>query len=218
MDEIVIRIKPDTSVILEEKNKGIISQKSITISDLAECMEGSIDKGIYASCILPANCISYNYITKTGAHYIVLEYPEKQADITYMKTLYEDFPIPKLVFGFHIKEQKIEKVNIGVAEDEKLTESSQMYIYPFSNVSKFYLCTGSNALPKIKSFASLTNLPRFILSLPDNDDHYRDENNKLGFGHRELLEHLSDKTSAYYYQDVLIPMMHKTFKDFITAD
>lgn len=218
MDELVIRIKPDTSVILEEKKKGIISRKSITISDLAECIQGSISAGIYSSGILPKNCVSYTYDTGKGNHYIVLEYPENHADITYMKTLYENFHIPKLVFGFIIKDEKIEKVNMGVTANERLKDDTQMYVYPFSNVSKFYLCTGANSLPKIKSFVSLSNLPRFILSLPDNDDHYRESNNKLGLGHRELLEHLTDKTQDYYYEKVLIPMARITLKDFLKSD
>lgn len=95
----------------------------------------------------------------------------------------------------------------GKVKESILRESSQMYIYPFSNVSKsnFSVCTGQNSLPEIKQPYSLTNMPDYILSLPDNDDHFNSSDNKLNLGHRELMEHLRDKPPEYYYTDVLIP-------------
>ena len=217
MSDIIIRIKDDTTVVLEEHTDGIIKQKNINLSDLAECISDSISGGVLSSGLLPQNCLSYGYNTDTGSHYVVLEYPEKSANVTYMKTLYKDLSIPKLVFGFVIIGQEIQKVNIGVVANKKLTEKTKMYIYPFSNVSEFYLCTGSNALPKIKNFTGLTNLARFILELPDNDDHYNSEKNQLALGHRDLLEHMTDKSTEYYYKKILLPMQRKTLSDFIKA-
>ena len=51
--------------------------------------------------------------------------------------------------------------------------------------------------------------------LPDNDDFYQERNNRLGMGHRDLLEHLRDKDRQYYYDQVLVPMPDTTLKDFI---
>ena len=90
----------------------------------------------------------------------------------------------------------------------------KMFVYPFSNVSNdFSLCTGGNVLPAIKSPYSLSNMPDYILSLPDNDDYFNIKNNRLQLNHRELMEHLADKTPEYYYSDVLIPS-GKTLTDF----
>ena len=50
--------------------------------------------------------------------------------------------------------------------------------------------------------------------MPNNDDHYSPEANKPQLGYRDLLEHLKDKDSAYYYSDILITS-GKTLKDFI---
>ena len=60
---------------------------------------------------------------------------------------------------------------------------------------------------------SLQNLPDFIVSLPDNDDYFNIKNNRLQLNHRELMEHLADKTPEYYYSDILIPS-GKTLADF----
>ena len=131
-----------------------------------------------------------------------------------MNTEYRDFPLPKLVFGFKVAGGKIKKVYLGITGNGILRESSLMYTYPFSNVSNdFSLCTGGNVLPAIKSPYSLSNMPDYILSLPDNDDYFNIRNNRLQLNHRELMEHLSDKTPEYYYSDILIPS-GKTLADF----
>ena len=92
-------------------------------------------------------------------------------------------------------------MQLGVTETGRLTPKSKMFIYPFSNVEEFRLCTGSNVLPSIKSLHQLNGLPYFILKMPNNYDY--------------LLEHLKDKDSQYYYDNVLIDM-EKTLNDFIT--
>ena len=143
-----------------------------------------------------------------------MEYPYNKADITYMNTEYRDFPLPKLVFGFKVAGKKIKKVYLGITGNGILRESSLMYTYPFSNVREdFSLCTGGNALPEIKTPFSLSNMPDYILSLPDNDDYYNIRHNRPQLGHRELMEHLADKTPEYYYSDILIPS-GKTLSDF----
>ncbi|MBQ9720915.1 MAG: hypothetical protein IJV64_09520, partial [Oscillospiraceae bacterium] len=57
-------------------------------------------------------------------------------------------------------------------------------------------------------------LADFILRMPNNDDMFSMSHNKLGLGYRDLLEHLKDKTPAYYYTDILIPD-GKTLKNFM---
>ena len=91
-----------------------------------------------------------------------------------------------------------------------------MFCYPFSNVtqSTFHLCTGNNVLPSYKSPSGISNLPGYLLRLPNNDDSFDVRDNRLHMEYRDLLEHLKDKDPSYYYSDVLIPN-GKTLKDFI---
>lgn len=56
----------------------------------------------------------------------------------------------------------------------------------------------------------------YILSLPDNDDRFNTQHNRLGLGHRDLMEHLCDKDRQYYYDHVLVPMPGVTLKNFIS--
>lgn len=216
-DEIVIRIKEDESVRLEITEKGKTRTKLIEPKTLFRCIESSLSfkPTPVSSGLLPPNIISVTG-DDTGMRYAVVEYPYDTADITYMATKYPDFPLPRLVFGFSVESSgRLSKVKLGVPALGKLQPDTQMYYYPFSNVNRFSLCTGTNALPDIKSLQSLENLPGYILSLPDNDDHYQAENTRLGLGHRDLLEHLRDKDRQYYYDKVLIPMPGVTLKNFI---
>lgn len=214
-DRLSIHISDSAEIFVEERKNGIKSCKCISLDDLLVCIKSSIReiKPVYRA-VLPKNALFYSCCPETGSFSAAMEYPYNKADITYMNTEYRDFPLPKLVFGFKVAGGKIKKVYLGVTGNGILRESSLMYTYPFSNVSNdFILCTGGNSLPEIKSPYSLSNMPDYILSLPDNDDYYNIRHNRLELGHRELMEHLADKSPEYYYSDVLIPS-GKTLADF----
>ena len=214
-DRLSIHISDSAEIFVEERKNGIKSCKCISLDDLLVCIKSSIReiKPIYRA-VLPKNALFYSCCPETGSFSAAMEYPYNKADITYMNTEYRDFPLPKLVFGFKVAGKKIKKVYLGITGNGILRESSLMYTYPFSNVSSdFVLCTGGNALPEIKSPYSLSNMPDYILGLPDNDDYFNIKNNRLQLNHRELMEHLADKTPEYYYSDILIPS-GKTLADF----
>lgn len=216
-DEVVIHIKEDKSVRLEITENGKTCTKLISPQTLFDCIKGSLSSTPVkiASGLLPSNIISVTG-DETGARYAVVEYAYETADITYMTTEYKKFPLPRFIFGFKVESSgRISEVKLGVPALGKLEPDTKMYYYPFSNVSYFSLCTGTNTLPNIKSLKSLENLPGYIISLPDNDDHYLEKHNKLNLGHRDLLEHLKDKDRQYYYDKVLIQMPNATLKNFL---
>lgn len=215
-DEMTLHIRDDRSIHLEFRENGENRTKVISIDTLVECIKNSLSGFNVNSGVLPANTVSITIDTKTSQRFVTMEFPEKTATVTYMNTEYKDFPLPRLLFGFCVESSgRISGVNLGVPALGKLTPETQMYYYPFSNVNRFYLCTGSNSLPHIKALQQLSNLPYFILSLPDNDDYYKEHNNRLGLGHRDLLEHLQDKDQNYYYEQVLVPMANTTLQNFI---
>ena len=167
-DRLSIHISDSAEIFVEERKNGIKSCKCISLDDLLVCIKSSIReiKPVYRA-VLPKNALFYSCCPETGDFSAAMEYPYNKADITYMNTEYRDFPLPKLVFGFKVAGKKIKKVYLGITGNGILRESSFMYTYPFSNVSKdFVLCTGGNALPEIKSPYSLSNMPDYILSLP----------------------------------------------------
>lgn len=217
-DMLVLHITKDCNISVETENNGITSVKYTDADNILQCLKDSIIfDGRIDSGILPQNCISYSGNTNKNK-FVAISFEERTADITFEKTVYENFPLPRLVFGFNINGNgRIMKVRLGVTEEGRLTPKSKMFTYPFSNVSGFSLCTGSNTLPSISSMHQLNGLPYFILKMPNNYDMYKPENTKLHMDYRSLLEHLKDKDSQYYYDNVLIEM-GETLNDFITEE
>lgn len=216
-DEVVLHIKGDYTLELEVQEKGISRTKLISLQTLASCIRQSLSTEVWHTGLLPQNMVSISYYPSAKQTYLIIEAENSYADITYMETMYEHFPLPRLLFGFMVEPSgRISRVNVGIPAQGKLTPESTMYLYPFSNVTNFSMCIGANPLPCIRSFQSLNSIPDFILSLPDNDDLYQEQNNRLHLGHRDLLEHLRDKDRQYYYDKVLVPMPGKTMHDFIT--
>ena len=215
-EEVVIHLRDDLSVLLEIKEKGTVRTKMISVDALMDCLKGSVSGFTFSTGILPENFVSVTVNTGKKQRYIVVEFQEERADITYMKTEFKNFPLPRLLFGFRIEDNgRISLVNLGVPAPGKLKPDTPMYHYPFSNVRQFAMCTGSNTLPHIKNLQQVQNLPYYIMSFPDNDDHYSDRHNKPGLCHRELMEHLQDKDRQYYYDHILVPMEGITLKDFL---
>lgn len=219
MGETVLHITDNGDLSVERIEGGIKSTKEIDPDSLLSSLRESVRYYFnFSTGLLPENILYYSENTETHSYYIVLDFPDGKADITYMQTQYPDFPLPRLVFGFRVESSnRISAVNLGVLEKGKTSEKSKLFYYPFSNVKGFAVCTGQNELPEIKQPYSLTNMPDYILSLPNNDDYFRSEHNQLRLGHRELTEHLKDKNTDYYYSDILVPS-GKTLKDFFRGE
>ena len=215
--ELVIRIDPENRRIrLENNENGIVSYKEISPEALMDSFRQSIRTEGMMSGFLPPNCFHIT-VNPDKSKVYCLWYPELHADISYYGTEYENFPLPRLVFSFRVSDQgKVSACKLGVIDDERPTAETNMYHYPFSNVGGFNLCVGNNALPIYKKPHALANLPGFLLRLPNNNDSYRQGNNKLSLPYRELLNHLKDKEPSYYYSDILVPN-DKCLGDFVSG-
>ncbi len=205
-------------IVVEQENGGVLSRKTLSPEAFSKAILGSrYDDGVHPTGFLPENCFAAT-ITGQSISYF-LRCPELSADISYYGTEYNDFPLPRLVFAFKYLPDcgKIGDARLAVVKDERLTKDTVTYVYPFSNVyGDNRICLGNNALPVYKDPTRIHTLMRLILGFPNNDDMFRDTNNRLGMGYRDLLEHLKDKTPEYYYNDVLIPN-GKTLKDFMNG-
>jgi len=205
--ELIIRIKKDGSVSVEGYEDGVMS--------LLKCINQSLLRGGVASGLLPKGCLSYT-VHDNGERDVTMLHLEDKADISYVGTEYKDFPLPQLIFGFRISsEGRISQCRLGVIGNESnLKPTTPMFVYPFSNVSDTHLCIGNNSLPRVQSLHTLGSLTYHILSMDNNNDHFRPSNNKSGLEMRDLLELLKDKQQSYYYENILVPS-GKTLGTFI---
>lgn len=206
MSETVIRINDDGRITVERDFGKVKSFKQIAPDTLMECINKSLLRGAVHSGLLPSNCLSFSAYDD-GSRDVVLFHTERRADISYFGTEYKNFPLPKLVFGFRLTaEGRVASCKLGVVENrDRLKPDTKMYHYPLSNVNGFHLCTGNNTFPKCTSLHTLASLPFYIMSMPNNNDHFNHSLNKSGLEMRDLLEVLKDKEPEFYYSDVLIP-------------
>lgn len=218
MSELHLHITPSSNTIMAESVKnGVRSCKQVSYKTLIESIQKSLELEHVTSGLLPVGCLSFA-MEASGFYTVSILHPECQADITYEKTEYKDFPLPRLVFKFRLKKGlRVQQCWMGVVGKGMLTPETPMYWYPFSNVGTGYgLCTGSNLLPKCKSLHTLSSLPYYILGMPNNNDHFSNKRNKPELEMRDLMDLLKDKDPDYYYSDILIPDKH-TIMDFINA-
>ncbi len=207
-------VNEDLNLVVDDFRGKTVKHKVISMNTFAKLISKSIEVTAVETGILPDRCVSYRE-DKDGNKFIALDLGTFNTDICYENTKYLNFPIPRMLFGFRLdKTNKINKVQVAVAELGHLRESTKLYKYPFSNVSGFDMCIGSNAMPKLKSLRQLNGIPYYIFAMPDNNDRYRPDRTKLNMEYREMLEYLKDKNTEYYYESVLIPS-GKTLKDFI---
>ena len=217
--DMTIRISTDRAEVEVEQRskKGVISRKNISPKSLSDCILTSrVDDESHPTGLLPEGCIAVVMEKKYIYYYI--RYPELYADFSYYETEYLHFPIPRLVFCFKYlpTDHKVVNASLCVVKDERLTLDTPTYRYPFSNVhNNLSVCLGNNALPVYKDPARLHTLAAYILRMPNNDDLYSTQNNRLHAGFRDLLEQMKNKTSSHYYSDVLVED-GRTLKDFLS--
>ena len=214
-DEMVIRIKSDGGVTVEEIKDGIKSFKVIAPDSFLDCINKSLLHGGVASGLLPRGCLSFR-ADDNGNRIITMLHESDRADISYMGTEYKNFPLPRLAFGFTVSgEGRVSNSKLGVVDNSNmLTPTTPMFVYPFSNVSGTHLCIGNNRLPQVKSLHTLGSLPYFLLGADNNNHSFTPSNNKPCLEMRDLLELIKDKQQSYYYEHILLPS-GKTLGDFI---
>ncbi len=214
-DEMVVHFRETGEIIVEDNEDGVKGYKKVSPMVFIDCVKESIRHSMVSSGVLPQGCFSFSS-GSNGQRRVCIDFGFRSCDITYEKTLYENFPIPRLVFGFNLVGERIQSVDLGVTDKGMLTPKTKMYRYPFSNVCGFHLCCGMNRLPDIKSLHQLAGVMHYIMSMPNNNDHFSTGRTKLELEYRELLETLKDKSQDYYYSDVLVES-GKTLSDFIKA-
>ena len=165
-------INDDLNLVVDDHRGETVKHKLISLNTFCKMIDRSTRKMDVASGLLPERCICYREMD-CGERFVAIDLGRNAVDITYEQTKYENFPIPRLLFGFRMsKDDRIAEVQIAVADMGTLRDDTRLYKYPFSNVSGFNLCIGANVMPKIKSLRQLNGLPYYIFAMPDNNDRY----------------------------------------------
>ncbi|MFQ6978540.1 MAG: hypothetical protein ACLRSD_17520 [Oscillibacter sp.] len=217
--DVILRLSPtrNTIIVEEQKPGGIAAYREIDPLELATMLSTRAMPAmiIWTAAFFRNTAFTYPCLPRRSISCFGIR--NCRADVIYGDKEYPNFPIPRMVFGVRVLENgKVAGIPWVSLPDEAPTMDTPMFFYPFSNVhSNDRVCTGNNVLPRYRKISALKNFPRYLLGLPDNDDMYDREHNRLKLSHGELLEHLKDKDPAYYYTDILVSN-GKTLGDFIS--
>lgn len=212
--EAVLYLNPLKTVVKTEliREDGTRLVKHIPSDALASELQAHVHLAPVRSGLLPPGCIALTAFQDGWD--ITLDCGLDHCTVWYHNTEFPDFPLPRILLRCQVKGDRISGFALGIADTGIITLDTQMYRCPFPNVNGFHLCTGSNQFTGYDTLWKLRSLPSRVISLPFGDDYYKPDCTKLDLSARDLFEHLKDKTPAYYYSDVLIPM-GKTVTDFI---
>ncbi len=164
------------------KNEGWCSLAPWRLYDCVRTASGTrASKAGFTAKLFP--CVSEN-----GDRDFCLWHPHlPRADINYFGT--ESTWISRCPVGVRFPGEpgraKVSRCRPGVVEDKPPTEDSAMFVYPFSMWADS-TCTGNNAPRSTKRPAPLQT-SGYLLQLPNNNDSFNPQNNKLHMPYRNCL-------------------------------
>lgn len=105
---------------------------------------------------------------------ILIILPKSRQMMQYEKTRY-DVCVPSFAFLFHIVQSRIHSTRIFALKDDRPTEKSPLFVYPFGNVNtdSGNVCWGSNSLKRIERLKDLDEIVTLFIQSGCNEDHYR---------------------------------------------
>lgn len=224
-NNIVIEIMDNNMVKIKHKGADENTAKRITFKAFAQAIKASeeqrdiasINVEIESSPLFPVfildgvATIQHKKIYPAEYEYFFITRANTPSNIKYYDTVYEKVGMPKLIFCIKMLKNIIQDIYVGAVKDTVITEDTQIYKYPFSNVfSDTRICFGGNRISKfdIKNPVMLHSMPDLFLSMENNNDSYGHANNS-GKDYRVLLEELQSNT---FNNDWLIPL-NKTYGD-----
>lgn len=151
---------------------------------------------------------------------IVTVLPASMQMMQYENTKY-DVCVPSLVFSFHVNKERLENTRVFTLKDEKPTEKSVLYRYPYGNVhDDGRVCWGSNMFPDIREIKRLEMVMTLFIQSPCNSDLYHSEKciGQNDVPLRELFEQLRNVQN--FPEEYLMPIRKQRgnmcLKDLIT--
>lgn len=133
---------------------------------------------------------------KDGTEYFVLLRDADPADFEYYGNMFEKVGMPRLLFAVVVLNNIVQGFKIAAVKDRVIKADTEIYYYPFSNVSgpTSFACLGGNNISKftIDNTSQLHTMPSVFLAMPNSNDGYSNKN-ESGLEYRPLLEKLSGK-------------------------
>ena len=185
-------------------SNGTKNIKNISTDDLFKAILSSVEKDNKCDCTptptLPNNealgIITLKHVTfSDGREIVFILKKAHRCDIQFYEDVFKDVGIPSLIFAITLSKGQFRKASVLAVKDKNITDDTQLYHYPFSNVGyNGGICFGRNHMITFdyKRLTNLQGFPDMFLSMPNNNDQYGGKNNS-GLEYRPLLKELSGK-------------------------
>lgn len=136
----------------------------------------------------------YNACVYEDGFKVIVSVPAGIFPFQYFEEIFT-IPFPRLVFKFTCKEGRVVTTGCYAAKDEVLTDQSELFHYPFSNVYEDgHICWGRNEIPKIECLADIDKLVNIFYGAPSNNDLWRESYCGMKYpALRIALQELSEK-------------------------
>lgn len=170
----------------------------------------------FGTAILPKNCVQHIWINRIRKSQIVfVDVPKSQWDITFYNTPLEQVGYPRMLFGYRIIGNKVNTMYIlAVKEKGRITKETEIYHFPYANVSNGTVCMGGNQLLKLPDIEDLWQLGTYhnlFFQAPSSACYYNSERNLAGFTDlREFYRHMENRVFSDEYL-----RKQGTFKEFV---
>ncbi|EST55758.1 hypothetical protein T458_05365 [Brevibacillus panacihumi W25] len=145
---------------------------------------------------LPVNCVKHIWINRIKREQIVfVEIPKQQWNTSYYNTSLEMVGFPRMLFGYRIRGQEITSLYIfAVKEKGRIKGDTELFKFPFANVSNGLVCMGGNIFPEITDLAQLSTLHNIFFTAPSSSCYFSEGRNLSGISDlRELYTSLQRK-------------------------
>lgn len=214
----------DCANIVVTDNAGKKSFKTVEVGSLLKALKcavkleaeqapiGKIPFGYYDGAIsICSGKLCADIVTMLPASMQMMKYENTQYDVC----------MPSLVFSFHVNKGRMENTRVYTLKDEKPTDNSVLYRYPYGNVhDDGRICWGTNAFPDIHEIKRLETAMTLFIQSPCNSDLYRSEKciGQKDVPLRDLFEQLRNVQS--FPEEYFVPIKKQRgnmcLKDLIT--
>lgn len=139
----------------------------------------------------------------TNSHTYVLFQAKHNTPLELFNRFYESVGVPNLLYGVKVINNRLSKLYVVATKDTDIVSKTKLYKYPFTNVSgnSGSACLGRNTFgPGIEDndLEKLYNIPNQFMSMPNNLDYYRIQNNTKCYECEQLFKVLNNNTFDDY--------------------
>lgn len=213
-----------------EKNNGTKAIKRISYEKMLKLLnaassDAEIDTNMNLESILTdilpgdeiISTVQIKEIPSQGSKWYILLREAVPVDMKHLKDSFKKVAMPRTLFAIKVANDKCAQIRICCVKDRFISPDSTIYRYPYSNVfDTRSVCLGNNRLNdfNIGVLTNIAMIPEMFLAMTNNDHGYYGSNSS-GYGHKDLLELMSN---AEFDNSILVESCNTpTYQSFVNS-